>query len=50
MISSVNSGSIGAVLVVITGTSHCLDIPQRKGSAAFSWETSASKARKSNFL
>lgn len=45
MINSGNVGSIGAVLVVIASTSHYLDIAKRKGSAAISRETSASKAR-----
>ena len=33
------AGSIGAVMVMITSTLHCLAIPKRKGSAAFSRDT-----------
>ena len=41
--------SIGAVLVVIASTSHYLDIPKRKGSAAFSRETPRLKLEMSDY-
>ena len=42
-------GSIGAMLVVIASTSHSLDIPKQKRSAAFSRDALRLELQKSDF-
>ena len=49
MTRSGNAGSIGAVLVVIASTSHCLDIPKQKRSPAFSRDTARLELQKPIF-